>query len=75
MWARVFEEWLTQKLLRSPTFHRAVQNVHKRVQEIRHGKDPEEMGGTKIDGPEGKGLFGHFVDELKEQFKGGPPRK
>lgn len=38
------------QLLRSPSFHRAVQTVHKRVREVRHGKDPEELGGTNIDG-------------------------
>ncbi len=38
-----------QKLLASPTFHRAVQNVHKRVRHLRHGPDLEEMGGTNID--------------------------
>jgi hypothetical protein len=39
----------TLQLLRSPTFHRAVQHVHKKFHEIRYGKDPAEMGGTKID--------------------------
>jgi hypothetical protein len=39
----------TLQLLRSPTFHRAVQHVHKKFHEIRYGKDPSEMGGTKID--------------------------
>ena len=24
--------------------------MHKRVRHVRHGKDPEEMGGTNIDG-------------------------
>lgn len=38
-----------QKLLASPTFHRAVQNVHKKVRHLRQGPDLEELGGTKID--------------------------
>ena len=37
------------QLLSSPTFHRAVRRVHKKVHEFRHGKDPSEMGGTNID--------------------------
>ncbi len=40
------------QLLSSPTFHRAVRRVHKKVHEIRHGEkfyDPSEMGGTKIE--------------------------
>lgn len=52
----IFELFLIQttesppQLLASPTFHRMVRNVHKKVREIRHGPDIEEMGGTKIDG-------------------------
>jgi hypothetical protein len=38
------------KLLASPTFHRAVRSVHKKVHELQHGKDPAEMGGVNIDG-------------------------
>lgn len=37
------------KLLASPTFHRAVQNVHRKVRHLRHGPDLEEMGPTNID--------------------------
>lgn len=37
------------KLLASPSFHRMVGRVHQKVQHIRHGVPPEEMGGTKID--------------------------
>lgn len=75
MWLRVFEVWLTARLLASPTFHRGVRNVHKKVHELRHGKDPAEMGGTNIDNPDAKGFLGHFIDELKEQAKGTPTKK
>ncbi|KAI9858626.1 MAG: hypothetical protein M1824_004207 [Vezdaea acicularis] len=78
MWLRVFEVWLTSRLLASPTFHRAVQSLHKRVHQLRHGKDPSEMGGTNIEesGPSGsKDVFQYFVEELKDQFRGGPPKK
>jgi len=40
-----------------------------------HGKSPEEMGGTNIDNPNAKGFFAHFIDEIKEQLKGGQPPK
>lgn len=44
------------KLLASPSFHRMVGRVHQKVQNIRHGVPPEEMGGTKID----KNSMTHF---------------
>ncbi len=41
------------QLLASPTFHRSVRRVHKKVQEIRYGEklhDPSDLGGgTQID--------------------------
>lgn len=75
VWVRIFEAWLTTRLLASPTFHRAVQNVHKQVRQMRHGPDLEEMGGTKIDrmGKPSKNFLDHYLEEIKEQFR--PPRK
>ncbi|KAG9231439.1 hypothetical protein BJ875DRAFT_382934, partial [Amylocarpus encephaloides] len=61
------------QLLSSPTFHRAVRGVHKKVHEVRHGKDPAEMGGTKIDGRSCSQLqrFAQsFRAELQDQFWG-----
>ena len=60
-------------LLASPTFHRGVRKVHKKVHEIRHGKDPADMGGTNIDSPDGSQsnrFLKHYMDELKNQFRG-----
>ncbi|KAI9929072.1 hypothetical protein ASPWEDRAFT_169091 [Aspergillus wentii DTO 134E9] len=76
-WARTFEVWLTARLLASPTFHRMVGRVHQKVQHIRHGVPPEEMGGTKLDnnGPGLKRFFEYFREEIKDQFKGKPPPK
>jgi hypothetical protein len=37
------------QLLANPAFHHAVRKVHKKVYEVRHGKDPAEMGGTNIE--------------------------
>jgi hypothetical protein len=38
------------QLLRSPTFHRAVGVVHRKVHQIRTGEKPPERGGTSIEG-------------------------
>ncbi|KAL3475022.1 hypothetical protein BJX99DRAFT_259782 [Aspergillus californicus] len=74
---RALEIWLTTRLLASPTFHRMVGNVHRKVQHMRHGIPPEEMGGTKLEknGPDLKQLFTYFKEEVKDQFKGKPPNK
>lgn len=50
--------------------------VHKKVHEVRHGKDPAEMGGTNIESPETKHdpkrFLQFYLEELKDQFRGGP---
>ncbi|EQL31312.1 hypothetical protein RJZ56_003575 [Blastomyces dermatitidis] len=75
-WLRFLEIWLTARLLSSPAFHRTVRHVHRKVQEIRHGKSPEDMGGTNIDKPEGglKRFIELFREELKNQAGKGPPK-
>ncbi|KAL4979216.1 hypothetical protein BDW66DRAFT_148349 [Aspergillus desertorum] len=72
----LIEVWLTTQLLRSPTFHRMVGRVHGKVQRLRHGTPPEEMGGTNIDniGPT-KQFLQYFKEEIKEQLKGKKPGK
>ncbi|OJJ85613.1 uncharacterized protein ASPGLDRAFT_56986 [Aspergillus glaucus CBS 516.65] len=76
-WLRTVEAWLTARLLASPSFHRMVGRVHQKVQHIRHGVPPEEMGGTKIDkNNDGLQRFArYFKEEIKDQFKGKPPNK
>ena len=37
------------QLLRSPIFHRMVGRVHEKIQHVRHGVPPEQMGGTKLE--------------------------
>ncbi|EON65135.1 hypothetical protein W97_04372 [Coniosporium apollinis CBS 100218] len=74
MWLRVFEAWATARLLSSPAFHRAVHNAHKQFRRLKDGKPMEEMGGTNID-HQRPSLFKHFIDEVKDQIKGGPPRR
>ncbi|CAO1602632.1 hypothetical protein XANCAGTX0491_006236 [Xanthoria calcicola] len=73
----LFEVWLTTRLLRSPAFHRMVGRIHKQVRQVRHGPDLEEMGGTKIDGPESttSKFLRHFKDEIRDQLRGNATKK
>ncbi|MCJ1304759.1 hypothetical protein MMC08_007572 [Hypocenomyce scalaris] len=78
MGVRGLEAWLTARLLASPAFNRGVHAVAKRVRQIRHGKDPEDMGGTNIEksgGSDAKRFLDHFYEELKDQFRGGSSTK
>lgn len=86
------------QLLSSPTFHRGVHAVAKKVRQLRHGKDPEEMGGTNIESrslgaachrtfwlirnvyagsgdSDAKKFLDHYLEELKDQFRGGSSTK
>ncbi|KAL4946160.1 hypothetical protein BDV06DRAFT_218684 [Aspergillus oleicola] len=76
LFIRTFEVWLTGRLLTSPTFHRMVGRVHGKVQQLRHGIPPEELGGTNRDhtGP-AKQFFQYFKEEIKDQVKGKRPPK
>nr|POE92414.1 hypothetical protein CFP56_69661 [Quercus suber] len=67
-WIRVLEAYLIAALLRQPAFHRAVEKVARQVHRIRHGIPPDELRGTKIDGPKDNGFLGHFLDEIKSQL-------
>jgi len=78
MWVRILEVWLTARLLQSPTFHRVVQNLQRQMRRMTHGKGPEETGGTSIEksnDSNAKGFLDHFLEEIREQFRGGPPSK
>ncbi|KAL2039562.1 hypothetical protein N7G274_007834 [Stereocaulon virgatum] len=75
VWLRILEAWLTTRLLASPAFHRLVQNIHKGIRQMRHGPDLEEMGGTKIDKPNNKNFLEHYLEEIKDQFRGGSSQK
>ncbi|KAL1957978.1 hypothetical protein VTO42DRAFT_5370 [Malbranchea cinnamomea] len=74
MWMRFVEAWLVTKLLSSPAFHRAVRRVHKTIHELRHGKAPEDMGGTRIDKPRLRDFFKYFREELKNQLRNRPTK-
>ncbi|KZF24564.1 hypothetical protein L228DRAFT_245527 [Xylona heveae TC161] len=78
MWLRVFEAWLTARLLASPGFHRAVRRVYGKVREIRHGEPSQEVDSTRLDRNDnfnGKKFIQYYVEELKEQLRGGPPKR
>ena len=65
-----------EQLLRSPRFHRGVELVEKQMYQIKHGRPPEETGGTNIEKPDkGDSLLGQFIEELQNQIKGGPPKR
>ena len=38
----LFENAMVARLLRSPSFHRGVRAIHRRVQDYKHGRDPNE---------------------------------
>jgi len=71
---------MIETLLRSPTFHKGVQRVHKTVHQLQHGKPPEYHGGSSIEPSEeaGKGMkhfFELFWDEVKSGHKPGLKNK
>lgn len=66
-WLVLLENLAYQQLMKSPTFHRAVEQVVKRVHRARFGTPPDELGGTNLDEPRNR--FGqHFLDELRTQI-------
>ena len=72
---------LVDILLRSPTFTKGVQNIHKRVHTFRHGKPPEYHSPTQLEGEEtvkNGGLsrfFKLFWEELKQGHRPEAPPK
>ncbi|KAK4207198.1 hypothetical protein QBC37DRAFT_327799 [Rhypophila decipiens] len=72
----IYEQTLVEKLLRSPTFHHGVRKIHRTVEELRHGRNPDEplrQGEATEDPDKPKGGFiRYFVEELKNQARGTP---
>ncbi|KJY00285.1 hypothetical protein TI39_contig336g00053 [Zymoseptoria brevis] len=67
----LLEAWMIQQLLRTPGFHRMAQRVAKTVHRAQHGTPADELGGTKLDSPEGgnsPGFIKHFVEEIRGQL-------
>ncbi|KPM41087.1 hypothetical protein AK830_g5465 [Neonectria ditissima] len=72
------------QILRMPGFHRAVGQIHKKVHEAQHGRNPNQplAPGEATADPgaiDRKQRFAkHFLDELRNQVRGKPtdlPRK
>ncbi|QIX00803.1 hypothetical protein AMS68_006320 [Peltaster fructicola] len=66
-WLVMLESLAYQQLMKSPTFHKGVEQVVKTVHRVRHGVPPDELGGTKLDEP-GSRFGQHFYDELRTQL-------
>lgn len=69
-------------LLRSPTFTKGVQSIHKRVHTFQHGKPPEYHSPTQLEGEEAlnNGGVGRFFKLFWEELRQGhrpeaPPPK
>ncbi|KAH7002348.1 hypothetical protein EDB80DRAFT_685518 [Ilyonectria destructans] len=66
------------QILRMPGFHRAVGQIHRRVHEAQHGRNPNQplAPGEATADPgavDRKQRFAkHFLDELKNQVRGKP---
>ncbi|KAK5075957.1 hypothetical protein LTS08_002466 [Lithohypha guttulata] len=79
-WFWLVERKLVETLLRSPTFHRSVQKIHKQVHQLQHGKPPEYHGGTNLEDPAAGSGVKNFVKLFWEELKSGhkperPPNK
>ena len=68
-WLQVLEAYAVAALLRTPAFHRGVEKVARQVHRVRHGIPPEELGGTKLDDPQGNAHFlKHFGEVCSSQL-------
>ncbi|KAF7541503.1 hypothetical protein G7054_g615 [Neopestalotiopsis clavispora] len=70
-------EGLLQRLVRSPQFYRGVERIHRKVEDYKHGRDPNDPlrpgEATREPEPEGrKGFFKHFTEEMRNQLRGTP---
>lgn len=70
----IFETSIVERILRSPRFHHGVRKIHDYVEDKRHGRDPSEplRQGEATREPEEKKFVSHFIDELRNQFRGTP---
>ncbi|KAI1843448.1 hypothetical protein JX265_013330 [Neoarthrinium moseri] len=64
-----------QALLRSPLFHRGVRQIHRKVEDIRHGHWPDDLltkGKATAEAPRRDGFVRYFTEELRNQLRGRP---
>ncbi|KAK0713741.1 hypothetical protein B0T26DRAFT_615606, partial [Lasiosphaeria miniovina] len=83
-WGRIFmtvylrvEDLIIAQILKSPGFHRGVRRIHRTVEDIRYGRDPHEplRPGEATADPQktqADGFLKHFIDEVRNQFRGTP---
>jgi hypothetical protein len=66
------QEQLVQRLLASPMFHRGVRAIHRTVDELRHGRDPNDpiRQGEATQEPSKPGFIKYFIAELRDQVRG-----
>ncbi|KAK0750495.1 hypothetical protein B0T18DRAFT_428431 [Schizothecium vesticola] len=69
------ETQLVAQILKIPAFHHGVRRIHRAVEDLRHGRNPNEplYPGEATENPEkSDGFFRHFTEELRNQFRGTP---
>ncbi|OTB03244.1 hypothetical protein M426DRAFT_181490 [Hypoxylon sp. CI-4A] len=74
-WLFLMEDYIVGKLLRSPSFQRGVQRIHRTVHDYKHGRDPSEplREGEATRNPTSSKFnefMSHFTDELRNQARG-----
>lgn len=74
------ERRLIETLLRSPSFHNGVRRIHRVIQDVRYGRNPDEplRPGEATEDPQKTKLetfFKHFIEEIRNQARGDPPKK
>ncbi|KAI1089282.1 hypothetical protein F5B19DRAFT_383248 [Rostrohypoxylon terebratum] len=72
-WFFLVEDYIVQMILRSRTFQRSVQRLHRTVQDLKHGRDPSEPlreGEATREPTNERGFLSHFVEELRNQARG-----
>ncbi|KAF2827543.1 hypothetical protein CC86DRAFT_290872 [Ophiobolus disseminans] len=62
-WFALFEAWAVAKLIRSPSFNRAVQKAYRKINRL---PDMEAKNGGGRTGPS---TLDHFKDEVKTQLR------
>ncbi|KAF2679110.1 hypothetical protein K458DRAFT_394256 [Lentithecium fluviatile CBS 122367] len=62
-WLALIETWAVARLIRSPTFNRAVHRAYRKINRLPPNEPQNGLGRT------GPSTFDHFTDELKTQLR------
>ncbi|KAI0148937.1 hypothetical protein BJ166DRAFT_595922 [Pestalotiopsis sp. NC0098] len=70
-------EGILQRMVRSPQFYRGVERIHRKVEDYKYGRDPNEPlrqgEATREPQPEARGgFFKYFTEEMRNQLRGTP---